>query len=174
MNDPTAGAISCPATTLAPGATTTCTSSAHVVTQADVDAGSVTNTATAGGKDPHGNPVTSSPASATTPIAQTSTVALTKTASNADVNGDFKIDLGDTVTWRLRVKNTGTTTLTSVSVGDPSAGTATCPAGSLAPGASVDLHRRRPHDLADRCRRRGGHQHGHRDGCGPAGSPGHL
>ena len=82
------------------------------------------------GKDPHGTPVTSSPASATTPIAQTAALQLTKTASTTDVNGDFKIDLGDKVIWHLQVKNTGTTTLGSLAVYRPGGRAVTCPGGA--------------------------------------------
>ncbi len=47
-------------TTLAPQASTTCTGT-YTVTQADIDAGSITNTATASGTPPTGPPVTSAP-----------------------------------------------------------------------------------------------------------------
>jgi len=58
------GAISCPRTTLAPGASMTCTAS-YTVTPADLDEGSIVNTATATGQPPTGQPVTSLPATVT-------------------------------------------------------------------------------------------------------------
>jgi hypothetical protein len=56
--------ISCPSPTLAPGASETCTAS-YTTTQADVDAGSITDTATASATDPFANPVASNESSTT-------------------------------------------------------------------------------------------------------------
>ena len=50
-------AVSCPVTTLAPGASTTCTGT-YVTADCDVDAGRITNTATVNGTTPDGTPVT--------------------------------------------------------------------------------------------------------------------
>ena len=56
--------VTCPDTTLAPAASTTCTAS-YTVTQADVDAGSIVNSAVADGLDPNEAPVASEPSTAT-------------------------------------------------------------------------------------------------------------
>jgi uncharacterized repeat protein (TIGR01451 family) len=135
--DPTAGTVTCPATTLAPGASTTCTAAGHTVTQTEVDSGVLNNTATASGATPAGPTVTSPSSSTTTPLAQNTTLALTKTATVTDVDGSGTTDLGDSVTWSLLVTNTGSVTLTSVAVNDPTAGTVTCPTTTLAPGAAT-------------------------------------
>ena len=57
LTDDRLGTITCPATRLAPGASTTCRAT-HVTTTADLDAGHITNTATATGHPPTGPPVT--------------------------------------------------------------------------------------------------------------------
>ena len=137
VTDPTAGAISCPATTLAPGVSTTCTSALTSITQADVDAGVVNNTATATGKTPADVTVTSNSSSTSTPIVQTSALTLTKSAAVTDLNGNGKTDLGDQITWSFLVKNTGTTTVTGLSISDATAGAVSCPVTTLAPGAST-------------------------------------
>ena len=65
MSDNLIPTVNCPDSTLGVGASETCTAT-YTVTQADVDIGSVTNTATASGIDPQGNdPVTSAPSSVT-------------------------------------------------------------------------------------------------------------
>ena len=123
-------------TTLAPGASTACTAAAHSIAQSDVDAGAVTNTATASALSPSGSTVTSNASSTNTPVAQTGSLLLTKSASVTDIDGDFKIDLGDKVQWSFLVKNTGSVTLSTVVGQRPDRWHRDCPATPLAPGAS--------------------------------------
>src|SRR6201999_1389344 len=75
--------------------------------------------------------------STATPVVQTSTLQLTKSAAVTDVNSDGSTDLGDRITWSFLVKNTGTVTLTSGGGPAPTAGAISCPATTLAPGAST-------------------------------------
>src|SRR6185437_4557907 len=94
VNDAKAGPTTCPVTTLAPGASTTCTATtAYLIGQADVDAGVVNNTATATTKNPSGATVTSNSSSTSTVVAQTAGLQLTKSAAINDVNGDGVTDL---------------------------------------------------------------------------------
>ena len=112
--------VSCPVTTLAAGASTTCTGT-YTLTQADVDAGSVVNTATAVGTPPTG-PGVSATDTDTRTIAANPKIALTKTASavlDQDGNGD---DVGDNVTYTFTVSNTGNVTLTPITLTDPLVG----------------------------------------------------
>ena len=55
VTDSKVSPITCPATTLLPNANMTCTAPAFVLTQADVDAGQVSNAAVAHGTAPDGN-----------------------------------------------------------------------------------------------------------------------
>ncbi|MFE6868203.1 trypsin-like peptidase domain-containing protein [Kitasatospora sp. NPDC057692] len=63
VNDPTAGEVTCPRTSLAPGGTMTCTTKPHTVTTDDAQRGKVVNTATAAG-----NGATSPEATATVKV----------------------------------------------------------------------------------------------------------
>ncbi|MFJ5118392.1 hypothetical protein [Kitasatospora sp. NPDC088548] len=129
--------ITCPGTTLAPGASMTCTAP-YTVTQADINAGQVTNTAVATGTPPSGPAVTSPPASATVTATPAPALTLAKTVNPTSVTA-----AGDTVTYSFVVTNTGNDTLTNVTVSDTAfSGTGTppaitCPVTTLAPGASM-------------------------------------
>lgn len=141
--DPPNIAITCPTTPLAPGDALTCTSGDYTVTQADIDAGTLTNTATASGRTPANEPVRSVPASATLTAAATATLTLVKSAVLEDGDGDGLADLNERVRYTFEISNTGTATLSAVAVRDSmltAQGVAVeLPAGftTLAPGASV-------------------------------------
>ena len=129
-----------PIANLAPGATDTSVTGVYIITQTDVDAGKVTNSALATAKDPQGNDVTDTSGttittddSTETPVTQNSSVALVKTAVVGGTGG-----LGDTITYTFAVTNTGNTTLTNIVVTDPMPDLVISgsPIASLAPGAT--------------------------------------
>jgi uncharacterized repeat protein (TIGR01451 family) len=124
-------------TALAPGAGTTCTSS-YTLIQADVDQGSVSNTAQAIA-DPTGAAasVLSATSTASVTTLRNAALSLLKTADRPVASA------GDRVTYAFLVTNTGTVTLDGISVTETTFSGAgpvpvpACPGGSLAPGASV-------------------------------------
>jgi len=142
ISDPKAGAVTCPVTTLAPGASTTCTADdPYAITAADADAGSADNTATATGTSPTGADVSSDPSSTTTPV----TIAapgLSIVKSVDPANAD-RYAPGQKVTYHFTVTNTGNLPMNDVEVnegeftgtGDLSA--VDCPATTLAAGAQM-------------------------------------
>ncbi|MFE2106114.1 hypothetical protein ACFXAF_09615 [Kitasatospora sp. NPDC059463] len=130
--------VICPkeTTALAPGATVTCTAT-YTVTRADVDAGTIRNTATATGTPPKGEPPVSPPSGVIVPSDGRGALDLRKSAEVVDVNRNGRTDTGDRIEWRLTVANQGTATVTGIKVDDPTAGAVTCPGTSLAPGATM-------------------------------------
>ena len=134
--DPQVGSVVCPATTLAPGTSATCTGT-HTITQAEVDAGEVLNTATATGTPPAGLTRPTATDSTATPLARTPGIALDKQSGGVtDVDGDGE-GAGDTVSYTFLLQNTGNVTLTGITVDDPTAGTVSCPVTTLTPGATT-------------------------------------
>ncbi len=130
---PGLSAISCPYHTLAAGGSQTCTAT-YVTTAADVDAGSVTNRATAHGDPPSGRPVVSGPSEATITAIQSPAITVVKSASPTSFSA-----AGQTIHYRFDVTNSGNVTLTSVNVHDaglPGLSAISCPHTVLAAGAS--------------------------------------
>ncbi|GAA2465755.1 hypothetical protein GCM10009857_34540 [Agromyces soli] len=131
-------AIECPAAPLAPGGTTRCTAS-YTITQADVDAGTITNTAAAHGTPPRGGAVDSDPDEAEVVIPPAPSLQIVKSADTTELVA------GETITYSFVVSNTGNVTLHEVAVsegdfsgaGELSEVVCRDDAGQLAPGAQL-------------------------------------
>ena len=122
----------CPVTTLLPGASTTCTGT-HTITQAEVNAGTVNNSATATGAPPGGGTTTSPPDTTNTPIAPAPSLTIDKTAGTPSGS-----TAGSTIAYTFLVTNTGNVTLTGIAVNDALLdAAAVCPLTTLLPGAST-------------------------------------
>ena len=116
VQDATLVTVVCPTTTLLPapevGSSVVCTG-AHTLTQAEVDAGVFTNTATATALSPGNQPVTSNASTVTLVVGTAPRLALKK----------FVVDpppyrLGQQVTFRYDLTNEGNVTLTNPRVTD--------------------------------------------------------
>ncbi|MBF4619527.1 hypothetical protein ITJ44_15740, partial [Clavibacter sp. VKM Ac-2873] len=111
----------------------------YTLTQADIDAGKVTNSATATGTPPGDTPPpTSPPSDSTVPGTQTPSLSVVKSADPGSITS-----AGETVSYSFVVTNTGNVTLTDVTVDETQfSGTGTLseisyPTRTLAPGAST-------------------------------------
>ncbi|MCX6399765.1 MAG: hypothetical protein NTX33_07540, partial [Propionibacteriales bacterium] len=153
--------ITCDPDALAPGESVTCEADApYVITLADVNAGGVTNVATATGTPPTGPPTTTPPTTTTTPTDPSPGMTLAKRVDSIDdVNGNGRNDAGDEINYVFDVENTGNTTITDIVVDDPllaDAGIAvTCAPDSLAPGQSVTCEADEPYVITAADVRRG-------------------
>ena len=123
----------CEVTSLEPGESTTCTGT-HKVTQAELDAGEVVNTATSTGTPPGGgDPITSPPDDETVPVDQKPTLTIEKTADVAEY-----AKVGEVITYTFVVQNTGNVTVSNIAINDDRIDApATCGATTLAPGEST-------------------------------------
>ena len=132
---------------LAVGAGTIVYTSTYTITQGDIDAGVVTNQATADGSDPQGGTVTDDSDDPNDPtdndnngdgepddptdtvIPQNPMISITK-SSSLDLGADGVVSVGDVITYTYTVSNTGDVTVFDVSVSESAAdftGTGTLP-----------------------------------------------
>ncbi|WP_162230659.1 DUF7507 domain-containing protein, partial [Nitratireductor soli] len=116
----------------------------YTITQADIDAGSFENTASAMAKDPDGNDVTAdsnppggAPGDPTVvELDQAGAHTLVKEGTLADANSNGRPDAGEVIDYTFTVTNTGNVSLTNIAVSDDKATVSGSPiAGPLAPGA---------------------------------------
>ncbi len=117
------------------GESITCTAS-YSITQADLDAGFVTNQAfaqtTFGGVGPVGNiPVASPPDTVTVSAGQAPHMTVTKTVATLPVT-----NIGQALTYTINVKNDGNVTLSYINISDPLIPTLSCGIITLAVTAS--------------------------------------
>lgn len=122
--------------TLVPGATATATA-VYTITQSDINAGVYDNTATVVGDPRNGAPQLSVDDSESIPLPNAPAITLDKRDAVFDFGVDGLPDPNDTITYSFTVTNTGSTTLTGVTVIDPLATVSGGPI-SLAPGAFDD------------------------------------
>lgn len=120
----------CPKTTLAAGESMTCTGT-YTITQADVDAGRVVNTATVTGTSPSGDQVTDTD-DATYPVEQEPELTVDKQPAVGT------IEVGNEISYPITVTNTGNTTLTSLTLVDSITTDVSCDVDQLAPGESAE------------------------------------
>ena len=83
------------------------------VTQADLDNGSIADSAVANATSPTGGTLTSDTAAATVPVIQSPAISVLKTAVPTTVSA-----VGETITYTFVLTNTGNVTLTDLKVHD--------------------------------------------------------
>ncbi|MBF4470831.1 gliding motility-associated C-terminal domain-containing protein [Flavobacterium sp. HJJ] len=146
ISDPLLGAINItgnPIALIAAGAANNTVTGTYTLTQNDINAGKVINSATALGKDTENKNVTDVSGTAIdndipteTLLIQFPEITITKDGTYVDSNHDGITNVGDVVTYNFVVKNTGNVTLTNVTVTDNNAVITGGPIAVLAVGAT--------------------------------------
>ena len=112
---------------LNPGQEDTTTFTAiYLITQVDINTGSITNTATVTGLNPDGVVVSDlsddnsflQDDPTITDLCQNDSIALIKTGFFNDANGNNCADVNETITYSFRVVNTGNTAITNINIDD--------------------------------------------------------
>ena len=131
VDDDSAVTVSCPETTLAAGASMTCTASGVAIDGQYSNVGTVTGTVADGGT------VTASDSS--NYFGGTATITIEKATNGVDSDawpGEF-IDTGSEIVWTYVVANGGNRTLSDVTVTDNQGVAVTCPTDTLAAGEAM-------------------------------------
>ncbi|MGJ1497817.1 DUF7507 domain-containing protein, partial [Sphingobacterium spiritivorum] len=126
---------------LNPGETGTVTAT-YTLTQADIDAGSITNTALAKGTDPTGRDVTDISGTAVDNniptvivLPKQPSLVLHKTGTYVDKDNNGSTNVGDVIKYQFEVINNGNVTVKGITISDPKV-TVTGGPVDLAPGSS--------------------------------------
>ena len=128
MTDDQGVAVSCPTTTVAPGASVTCTGSGAATS------GQYMNVGTATGTPPGGDPVTASDPSHY--FGEAGSLSIEKLTNGEDADsapGPF-IPVGSTVNWEYIVTNNGNVTIENLVVTDDQGVAVSCPTTHYRPG----------------------------------------
>src|SRR5262249_46079259 len=132
--NPALSSFSCnpavPAATLAPNAQIVCTGS-HTVTQADLDAGSFSDTGSATSNE-------TSPATTATNTGNANQIKSLTVTTTDSINGGTYSQPGQVVTYTLTATNAGNITLHNVTLSDnPALDGFSCAPATLAPGSAL-------------------------------------
>ena len=131
LDDRIGHTIRCTPSTLATGDTAACAAE-YTITQADLDAGHVTNTARTIGFTPNDDAVFGGPADATVAARQRPAIHLVKSASPAAYAAP-----GEIIDYTYTVTDTGNVTLHRIALTDNRLGPVTCAFTTLGPGQSM-------------------------------------
>ena len=144
---------------LAPQAHTTCTAAVYTVTQADVDTGNVTNTATAAGTPPQGGePVEDTrPRSSRPPLPIPASCSPNRACSTTPpARSPGSARSGSRSPYVFTVTNNGNVTVHGITVNDPTVGAVTCDDTTLAPAQPTTCRSVDPHTITQADVDRGG------------------
>ncbi|GAA3939303.1 hypothetical protein GCM10022383_16620 [Microbacterium soli] len=139
VSDPRVTGITPASATLAVGGTLVFTADPYTVTEADILAGSLENTATASGTPDGGTPIQTPPSVVNVPPAPVAPgLDVAKAARIIDANGSGIAETGESIEYSITVTNTGNVTITDVVISDPKLTDITPSSiASLAPGETV-------------------------------------
>lgn len=135
--DPTVGTVTPESQDIASGDSATYTASG-VVTQAIIDAGSVTNTAHSAGSVPTGA-YTTNEDTAVLVVPADPQLTPVKAASLVDLNDNGVADVGEMIDYTITVSNSGNVTAYDITVDDSLIQVTPASVAELAPGAGADF-----------------------------------